>query len=178
MANALIVNLFAGPGAGKTTIASSVFAELKWRGINSEFVTEFAKEIVWEGSFAVLDSEIYVLGHQLHRLHRVVDKVDVAVTDSPILLPILYNKKVGKTFDRLVVEVFRSFDNLNYVIERRKEYLRIGRRQSEEEARNLDERTRRLLDDNDISYSVVQGTRDCVATIADEIQARLEGRQK
>ena len=42
----LVVNLFAGPGAGKTTCAWEIASELKKRGIVTEYVPEYAKELV------------------------------------------------------------------------------------------------------------------------------------
>lgn len=40
----LVINLFGAPGAGKSTGAAIVFAELKKRGVNAELVTEFTKD--------------------------------------------------------------------------------------------------------------------------------------
>lgn len=44
----IVVNLFAGPGAGKSTGAAYIFAMLKMHGIDCELVTEFAKDKTWE----------------------------------------------------------------------------------------------------------------------------------
>ncbi len=63
--SALIVNLFGGPGAGKSTMAAGLFSELKWRGINCELATEYAKEKVWEESYAIFENQIYIFGKQL-----------------------------------------------------------------------------------------------------------------
>lgn len=46
MNNTIVVNLFGAPGAGKSTGAAHIFAELKMCGINTELVTEFAKDKV------------------------------------------------------------------------------------------------------------------------------------
>ena len=51
----LVVNFFAGPGAGKSSMAAGLFAELKFRGVNCELATEYAKDKVWEGSLGVFD---------------------------------------------------------------------------------------------------------------------------
>lgn len=50
----LVINLFGAPGAGKSTGAAIVFAELKKRGVNAELVTEFAKDKTWEGNAIAL----------------------------------------------------------------------------------------------------------------------------
>jgi len=48
----LIVNLWAGPGTGKSTTASVVFHMLKVAGIKCEYVTEFAKELAYAANDA------------------------------------------------------------------------------------------------------------------------------
>ena len=45
----LVINLYGGPGTGKSTTAAHVFALLKQRDVNAELVREYAKDIVWEG---------------------------------------------------------------------------------------------------------------------------------
>ena len=40
-----VVNLYGGPGAGKSTAALQLVAELKKRGINADYVSEYAKEL-------------------------------------------------------------------------------------------------------------------------------------
>ena len=82
----LVVNLFGAPGAGKSTGAAYIFSRLKLAGINAELVTEFAKDKVWEESKAVFQNQAYIFGKQYFRISRVQDKVDVVITDSPILL--------------------------------------------------------------------------------------------
>lgn len=91
MGNAIILNLFSGPGAGKSTMAADIFAKLKRAGVNSELASEYAKDKVWEKSLSILENQIYVFGKQHHRLFRLKSQVDVIVTDSPILLSAIYD---------------------------------------------------------------------------------------
>ena len=90
----LIVNFFAGPGAGKTTCAWEVAAELKKRNIVTEYVPEYAKELVWDERLDLLDgsfnNQMLLFQEQKRRLDRLVGKVDVVVTDSPLLLSVSY----------------------------------------------------------------------------------------
>ena len=46
MKKTLIVNLLAGSGAGKSTNAARLFAMLKDRGIETELVTEYVKDML------------------------------------------------------------------------------------------------------------------------------------
>lgn len=132
----LVVNLFGAPGAGKSTGAAYVFSKLKLAGINAELVTEFAKDKVWEGSQAVFQNQAYIFGKQYFRISRLQDKVDVVITDSPILLSSFYNKDevLGKELDALVTKVFESYQNLNVFINRVKPYNPAGRFQTEAES--------------------------------------------
>ena len=43
MKSTLLVNLYAGPGAGKSTGAAYIFAKLKMAGVDCEYVSEYAK---------------------------------------------------------------------------------------------------------------------------------------
>ena len=108
----IVINFLGGPGCGKSTVCADVFAKLKWNNINCEIVTEYAKDAVWEESFKLLENQIGVFGEQHKRLHRLKDKVDVVVTDSPLLLSLLYYRGDYKYFVPLVKEVIQSFDNI------------------------------------------------------------------
>lgn len=141
----LVVNLFGAPGAGKSTGAAYIFSKLKMVGINAELVTEFAKDKVWEESKAVFQNQAYIFGKQYFRISRVQDKVDVVITDSPILLSPFYTDDpvLGDEFDTLVTKVFNSYDSFNAYINRVKPYNGAGRFQTEQES---DELSRKLLD--------------------------------
>lgn len=105
----LVVNLFGAPGAGKSTGAAYIFSKLKMAGVNAELVTEFAKDKVWEESKAVFQNQAYIFGKQYFRISRVQDKVDVVITDSPILLSSFYanDEVLGEEFDALIMKTVR-----------------------------------------------------------------------
>ena len=46
-----VINLFAGPGTGKSTTAAGLFYKMKSKGYMVELVTEFAKDLVYQESF-------------------------------------------------------------------------------------------------------------------------------
>ena len=167
---AKIINLFGGPGAGKSTMAASIFTELKLNGQKAELVLEFAKDLVWEERLKTLENQIYVFGKQLQRIKRIADKVDYIVSDSPLPLSVLYKPQdLSPTFDQLVIEVFNSFDNINFFIDRQKKYVHDGRLQTEEEAKKLDKKMLELLKMYDISYVSVPGAVPRVSQIVSEI---------
>ncbi len=155
----LVVNMFGAPGAGKSTGAAYIFSKLKMAGINAELVTEFAKDKVWEGSKAVFDNQAYIFGKQYFRISRVQDKVDVVITDSPILLSSFYanDDVLGEEFDTLCTKVFNSYDSMNVFIDRVKPYNHAGRFQNEAESDELAKKMLTFLDNHNVAYKHYDG---------------------
>jgi nicotinamide riboside kinase len=174
---ALVLNLYGGPGSGKSTTMAGVFSELKLIGINCEMAQEFAKEKVWEGSFGVLDNQIYVFGKQFHSVERVRGKVDIVVTDSPVLLSLVYGKTTLPEFKKLVVAVDKQFWSLNFFLERHKKYNPAGRMQNEEEAREKDLEIKSMLDSHNINYEVIDGGREAIGIIVKKAMDELTNRK-
>lgn len=71
-----IINLFGGPGVGKSTLAATTFAHMKQEGYSVELVTEYAKQLTWEGRTNALSNQIYVFAKQLHNIFRLKGQVD------------------------------------------------------------------------------------------------------
>lgn len=157
----LVINLFGAPGAGKSTGAATVFAELKKRGVNAELVTEFAKDKTWEGNSLALGCQEYVFGKQSYRLARCRADVDVIVTDSPLPLSLLYTQDpallADGAFQKVVMNVFNSYNNINYYVQRVKPYNPKGRNQTEAESNALNRPLLQLLKDNVISFKPITG---------------------
>lgn len=152
---AIVINLFAGPGVGKSTTAARIFAELKLMGVNCEMALEFAKDKVWEESFKTMDDQIYIFGKQFHKIWRLKDKVDVIITDSPLPISIVYDKENSQAFHTLIMEQFNKFTNFNFLLERGGEYQTEGRVQTEEEAKEVDNTVKKVLDENGIKYTTL-----------------------
>lgn len=160
MKKPIVVNLFAGPGAGKSTAAAYIFSQLKMKGINCELITEFAKDKTWEKNYSALRCQEYVFGKQSYKMDRCRDQVDVIITDSPLPLGIFYNQNpvLGRHYESLVMDVFNTYDNLNFFINRKKPYNPVGRNQTEEEAKEIDESIKTFCQKHDISYLIKDGT--------------------
>jgi hypothetical protein len=157
-----VINFYGGPGSGKSTMAAAVFTKLKWFGYNVELVPEFAKDLVWEKRSKTLDDQIYIFGKQNHRLHRLIGQVDFAITDSPLLNSIYYCQEDRPSFKSLVLDVYRSYQNIDIFVERCKVYNPSGRLQTEAGARLIDQGTRDLLDRYGIPCWSVSGKEESV----------------
>lgn len=149
----LLINFYGGPGCGKSTICAGLFYQLKILGYNCEMALEFAKDKVWEESYKVLDDQIYILGKQFHKLYRLKDKVDIIITDSPILLGAYYQKTRSKALEDLILECRGEFNNIDIFLERSTDYDPNGRMQTQEEALKIDDGIKSLLQEKFIEYT-------------------------
>lgn len=155
-----VINLFAGPGAGKSTTAAGLFNLMKLSGEKVELVSEYAKDLTYERNASRLGNQMAILGEQFNRLYRLVDQVDWIITDSPLLLSMMYATGPFKSagFTGTVMWAFEQFDNVNFVLKRTKEYQPYGRNQTEDEAKQVDLRVNAMLDGMGIEYTPVMGT--------------------
>lgn len=162
----LVVNLFAGPGAGKSTLAAGLFHYLKQRDIPAELVLEYAKDKIYEQAHLPLDS-LKVWARQRDRLERVIGKVPIVITDGPPLLAVVFARRektvtpeaVESAWVRLAVEYHRAqFPRKDIVLTRTKAFVAQGRHVPEDVAMELDKEVHRLLHAHDLHHSHVQGT--------------------
>lgn len=168
-----IINFYGGPGTGKSTAAAATFAELKYRGVNCEYIQEYAKDAAWEkrGPKVFLAQE-YIFGKQHFRFARVCEEVDVLITDSPILLglaymPIDFNMP---SLRNVIKEAYSNYDNVDIFLVRKKAYNPKGRNQTEDEAKLLDGKINTLLDDNKIPYITMDSSRAVPLQVIERMQ--------
>ena len=149
-----IINLFGGPGSGKSTIAAEVFARMKKLGYAVELVNEVAKDIVHEQHMGyMMAHQDKISAEQNYRQARVCGIYEYVVTDSPILLGIFYTPDgYYPSFQRLVIEKFQSYDNINIYLDRTAEYDPRGRYQDEDGANALSQEILNYLKNEGIPF--------------------------
>lgn len=165
-----VVNLYGGPGTGKSTTSAALFAELKYRGVDAELVREFAKDLVWQRRIHDMRILGFIIGEQAYRLATVAPQVQVTITDSPLLLTLAYDPSDAQK--ALAVEMYRQYDNLDIFLERSKEYNPNGRTQTEAEAKLKDEEIREVLRSMAVPFVTMPATRAAVWTIIQILEQR------
>ncbi len=167
----IVINLFGEPSAGKSTCAMDITAKLKRKGVNAEYVSEFAKDKVYENNGEVFKHQEYLFGKQSFKMGRVRDKVQVMVVDSPLLLCAVYNKDdvLGEDFNKTVLNVFNSYDNKNYLLTRKHTYENKGRFQNEEEAQEVRNQIVDKLNMFDVDYTTVISNEEICNEIVEQI---------
>ncbi len=154
--NTTVINLFGGPGSGKSTIAAGVFHFMKLTNLNVELVDEYAKHLTWSERRECLKCQPYIFGKQYYKIFTLLDKVDFIITDSPILLSAVYNKHSPPSFNRSVIDIFNSMNNWNFYLKRSgRVYNPKGRSQTLSEAEQIDEQIVRLLLDNAVPATTI-----------------------
>jgi len=156
-----VINIFAGPGSGKSTTAASVFAKLKKQNKKVEYVSEFAKDLTYEKSFNTLDDYLYIFAQQHHMLSRLKDQVDYVICDGSFLLGyVFYSKKSiynEKLFKKMLLDVFNKYENINFFLDRKEiEYQDYGRTESLYEAKELDKKILSMLKKEKIEYKRIK----------------------
>lgn len=171
MKKSLVVNLFGAPGAGKSTAMAYIFANLKMRGITCEMAPEFAKELYFEGNQTAFQNQVYILGNQYYRISRLLEKVDVIITDSPVFVSVYYNSldHAKEEFNRFIVEAYKSFNNKNYYLKRVVEYSTNGRYQTETQANEVGDRLLTLFDKYGIEFEFASSLPESLDKIVDDI---------
>lgn len=172
---AKVINLFAGPGAGKSTTAAGLFFLMKSENLKVELVTEFAKELTYNNDTDSLSNQLYVMGEQDRRQRRLVDKVDWIITDGPLVLNAVYASGVyDNDFVRETARwAFNSYDNVNFFVSRAKPYQPYGRGENESEARERDLDIRAVLHYWNLPYLTVAGDANAPRAIAQRLGIKV-----
>lgn len=178
-----VVNLLGGSGLGKSTLAAGVFAELKMRKQHCELVREYVKELAWAGKAVGPFGQSIIYGRQLERETDLYNKVDIIVTDSPLILcPVYQNHYAGHDtikhviFNDLKTARDQNVEHINFLLDRQKEFDTRGRYEDEATAKLIDSKVKSFLIYHGIPYvSVDCPDKDRVQFIADTIIKKRTG---
>jgi len=151
----IVINLFAGPSCGKSTMAGGIFSILKLHNVKCEYIQEFARDLVYENRMDILKrNQLYVFAKQYTRMARTqfrAVKPKILITDSPLLLSLVYNENISEEEKACIKKAHVKFDNWNYFIVRNDEkpFIRMGRSQKDKiECKDLDNRIYTMLLNN------------------------------
>lgn len=158
-----IINLFGGPGIGKSTQASGLFTEMKKHHMSVEYTYEFPKEVAWEGNVSQLRDQFFITANQHRNISRLYGKVDYIIVDSPIILGGIYEQRYGEGYPAsfygmtglsdFIWRLFKQYDNINILLTRNNEtYDPNGRLQDLHEAQEIDAEIKETLLINNIHF--------------------------
>jgi 2-phosphoglycerate kinase len=151
-----IINLYGGPGTGKSTSAAFLYYLMKEGGLNVELVREYVKDWVWEKRVISNYDQFYLLGKQIRRESMLYDKVDYIVTDSPIFQGLYYANAYSPEHVKIGVQAATyafykqaqadGHRHYHVFLQRSKPYNPSGRYQTLEEAVEIDRGIKEMLE--------------------------------
>ena len=167
-----VVNFFGSPGAGKSTMSMMLTAMLKQAQVDAEVSLEFVKEYIHTGNENLLAYQNYIFAQQERQLRILSDsrEAEFAITDAPLLLSVFYApEQYPVYFKDLVFEIFNSYDNINFFINRKHPYSFNGRIHNEEKSDLISKKMKAFLINHNIVYTEINSIDDIKAKVFEPI---------
>lgn len=152
------INLFGGPGSGKSVLASVVFSKLKMQGFNVELINEYIKFWTYIPRIPKGYDSFYCQAKQINKEDTILrGGTDLIVTDSPILLAYFYACYYQSPAQQAMLDMHREFDSdyrsINIFLERDdKFYSTIGRYENLEQSKDIDKKLEQVIKAYAYSY--------------------------
>lgn len=152
-----VINLFCGPGGGKSTLAADIYVQMKKANKSVEMVREVAKEWAWEGREIGRFDQMAIIGEQMKRENSLYGRVDYIITDSPVALGAFYleyNHKVN-FMTKMVLDFYQdakiyNITYKNFFLKRPRTYEANGRYENKFEAVTIDKHLKNYLKINNL----------------------------
>lgn len=148
MKRTIVIELYSGPSGGKSTEAADLYAALKRRKVDAELSREYVKRWALKGYPVEALDEFYIFGKQVHEESDLLGRVDVVVTDRPVMLSIVYAQLYCTDTIRCgITQAVRSYyaataeqghRRIAVLLPRRHRYRSEGRFEDEDQARLVD----------------------------------------
>jgi hypothetical protein len=152
----LVVNFWGAPGTGKSTIATETFSSLKKKNITCEYVSEYAKDMIWEGCLDIFKDQLHIFSSQHHKQFVLQGKVDVILVDSPLPNSIIYDKNNNVLLHKLIMQYFNSYHNINFLtVKKFSTFEKIGRLHDEAQSKEIHTKIVNLLKIYSIPYKEI-----------------------
>jgi len=167
MKSTTVIQIFGGPNAGKSVLAADLFSLMKKsaRFGSVELVQEFAKELVWQERFKELDDQRIVTVGQIQKTMPLNGRVDYLVTDSPLLVGLVYAGSQLDDVESLILEQTAKFGRvINIFVNRgNSPFESAGRIHDEVQSKEIDFKIKAMLESYGFEYSIIE--RDDVAHV-------------
>lgn len=173
-----VINLYGGPGTGKTTLASRLFSDLNMSKPFGQvaLVQEYAFMLICQGRESELAHQPSVTEGQINLMRPFAGNIDMIITDSPLELGLIYASPeyLSETGDKIYSFIESAqIENINIFIEKapdnEEKFDLRGRIHNFEESIAIDKNIKDFFETKSIPYVTVQN-----GNIEDVIQKIVE----
>ena len=154
----MLISLFLLEKAGKSLTSYNIRAQLGFKGYNVELVEEVIKDWTYINKVPSPSDQLYLTSCQFHKEEiRLNGGVDIVINECPAILPLFYSNLGDFLFKdamrSAVIEFEEAFPSVYLFLEREdKFYSEVGRYQTLEEAKRIDESMKRFLMSSPVDY--------------------------
>jgi len=141
-------------------ITSAIVLFLKLREKTVEVIPDFAKSLVWQQNFEVLKNQYFIAQRQYEMLSLLDGQIQFLITECSLPQVLYYNENyldnicdISKTRTQ-ILDWYNQCNNINILVARGdRKYIRTGRFQDEEQAREVDRGLVALLEREALPYT-------------------------
>lgn len=169
-----VINFFGAPGVGKTRSTMLLTSYLKESQVDAEASLEFVKEYIHSNTINLLSYQNYIFSQQERQLRILLDskEVEFATTDAPLLHSAFYApENYPVFFKELVFEIYNSYDNINYFINRKHSYSHQGRVHDEMASDLIARKLKAFLMNHNVPFTEIDSTDGIKDSLLPEILA-------
>lgn len=164
-----VINIIGGPGCGKSLFTAAIILYLNLHHKSVELIPDFAKSLVWQKDYEALRNQYFIAQQQYRMLELLDGQVQFLVNECSLPQMMYYNENhadnicdVAKTHEHMQ-EWYKQFNNVNILVERaepkdgtEQTYVRTGRFQTEEQAREIDRGLHDMLTREEMEFTVLK----------------------
>jgi len=145
------INILGGPCTGKSTVASYVFASLKEKGYNVEFVPEYVKRWTFINRKPKSFDQVYLFAQQMHAEDEILSAgIDYVVTECPIYLAYFYAQlMVSVNLLNILKQFEKKYPSIDIFLPlAHNPYINVARFHDKEEAMRISRSLESFLSDS------------------------------
>ena len=141
-----VINIIGGPGCDKSLYSAALVLNFNLRHKTVETIPDYAKSLVWQKDHEALRNQYFIAQQQFRMIQILDGQVQFLVTECSLPQLLYYNDTypdnicdVAKT-RKQILDWYGQSNNVNVLVQRDpdKKYVRSGRFQDEDQAREID----------------------------------------